>query len=182
MTVTRNDWLWDRNIGVQDARRILKQPEDKRFILIASLLFSRKNEPEEVFSNYIDPLIFVKYWTEIKKRMRQDKWAGDRIIFWQAIYEKLIERYRKKGIKFRSSNSAFRDALYESAGKAVRNTRVEAGWSQKELAKKAGISQQLISRIEKGRENVSLSTLKKISDALDRDLEINLLTKKQKLI
>lgn len=173
MSIARNDWLWDRNISVQEARRILKRPEDERFILIASLLFSRKNEPEEVFKNYIDPLLFTKYWIRIKKRMRQDKWAGDRIIFWQAIYEKLIERYRKKGIKFRHLNSVVRDELYDSVGKTVRNIRAEAGWSQKELAQKAGISQQLISRIEKGRENISLATLRKISGALGRELEIN---------
>lgn len=177
MKISRNDWLWDRNIGIQKAKRILRRPEDKRFVLAASLLFSRKNDPKEVFRSYIDPLIFVKYWTAIKKRMRRDKWARDRIIFWQAIYEKLADRYRKKGIRFRKSDNVIKDALYETVGKAIRNIRVEKGLSQKGLAHKIGISQQLISRIEKGRENVSLSTLRRISDALDRRLEINLLTR-----
>lgn len=46
------------------------------------------------------------------------------------------------------------------------------GLSQGELAKKMGISQQLISRIEKGKENFSLFTLNNISCALDQKIQI----------
>jgi len=47
------------------------------------------------------------------------------------------------------------------------------GLSQKDFAKKIGVSQQLISRIEQGRENVSLGTLDNISRALGKELRIN---------
>ena len=47
------------------------------------------------------------------------------------------------------------------------------GLSKEETAQKAGIAQQLISRIEKGKENMSLITLKKISKALGRKVEIS---------
>ncbi|MBO5498860.1 MAG: helix-turn-helix transcriptional regulator [Bacteroidales bacterium] len=40
------------------------------------------------------------------------------------------------------------------------------GMTQKEFAEKAGCSQQYISRILKGRENLSLETISKIESAL----------------
>jgi len=42
------------------------------------------------------------------------------------------------------------------------------GFSQKELAQKLRISQQIISRIESGRENISLLTLEKVAAALGK--------------
>lgn len=169
----KRDWLWDRNITIAGAQKILKSPEDKRFILMASLLLERKSNPKEVF-RYIDPLLFCKKWPEIKRKMRQDKWIQNRIIFWQAIYETLLERYKKRGIEFRIAKHIVRDVLCELLGKEIRRIRKEEGLSQEQLAKKTGFSQQLVSRIEKGRENISLLTLKKISRALARNIDIKL--------
>ena len=53
----------------------------------------------------------------------------------------------------------------------IRRVRRQEGLSQEQLAQKADISQQLVSRIEKGKENISLITLKKISCALGRKAE-----------
>lgn len=167
-----DNWLWDRKITVAEARKYLKNPDDKNFLAMAALLLSRKNEPGEVFKDYLDPVIFCKYWSAIKRRMRQDKWSDSRIVFWQAIYEKLSDRYRKNGITFRKEIFA-KDPLYESVGKKIAGIRREQGLSQKELAKKIGISQQVISRIEKGGENVSLRTLTNIARALHRTIEID---------
>lgn len=169
----KNNWLWDTKISVSEGKRVLKNPENKKFILIAALLFARNNDPREVFENYIDPLLFCRHWKEIKKRMRRDRWGQGRVVFWQAIYQKLLDKYRKKGVQFRKSKAVIRDETCEALGKAVRKIRIEEALSQKELAQKAGISQQLVSRIEKGKENISLITLKKISEALGRSVEIN---------
>lgn len=46
------------------------------------------------------------------------------------------------------------------------NRRVR-GWSQKELAEKAGIKQAQVSRIEKGQNLPNLETLRKLASALD---------------
>jgi DNA-binding XRE family transcriptional regulator len=170
----KKDWLWDRRIGLSEARKILSRPEDDRFILIASLLLARKPNPREVFKDYLDPVLFCKEWHRIKKKMRQDRWGGQRLIFWQAIYEKLLDRYRKKGMKFRDTRDMeVRDPVCEAVGKEIHRVRKEKDLSQEQLAQKAGVSQQLISRIEKGKENISLITLKKISKALGRIAEIS---------
>ncbi len=169
----KNDWLWDRKISVSQAKRILKDPKRNNFVFLAALLLSRKNDPKEVFGDYIDPLIFCKYWAAIKKRMRADKWNDARIVFWQAIYEKLLEKYRGKGVSFRKESLKIKSALSEETGRQIRDIRQEQGLSQKELAGKLGVSQQLISRIEKGKENIALSTLNNMSRALGRKIEIN---------
>ncbi|MBL7072120.1 MAG: helix-turn-helix transcriptional regulator [Candidatus Omnitrophica bacterium] len=169
----KNDWLWDRKISISEAKRILKDPKHNNFIFLASILLSRKNNPKEIFKDSLDPLLFCKYWAIIKKRMRKDKWNDARIVFWQAIYEKLMEKYRERGISFKKDTLKIKNALSEETGKQIRNIRQEQDLSQKELAGKLGVSQQLISRIEKGKENISLSTLSNVSRALGRKIEIN---------
>jgi DNA-binding XRE family transcriptional regulator len=171
----KQDWLWDRKINSGEARRILNNPEDPKFVLMASLLLARKAEPKEVFKSYLGPLLFCENWQAIKKRMRQDKWNTGRIIFWQAIYEKLLEKYRGQGVSFmRRKNVTTRDVLCDDIGNKIHKARKETGLSQKGLAQKASMSQQLISRIEKGRENISVITIGKIAKALGREINIDI--------
>ena len=51
-------------------------------------------------------------------------------------------------------------------------TRIELGLTQKELAKKCGIRQSNISRLESGKANPTIKFLQKIAKALDADLFI----------
>lgn len=168
----KRDWLWDRKVDLGQVKRIFANPKHKDFILFAALLLTRKNQPREVFKEYIDPLVFCKDWVNIKRQMRKDKWSNQRIDFWQAIYEKLIEKYRKKGVKFRDRKEKTAGELCEKAGKEIRKIRKSQGLSQKALAKKMGVSQQLISRIERGDENMSLTNLTIIARALDENIEL----------
>jgi len=94
-------------------------------------------------------------------------------VFWQAIYERLLDKYRKRGICVaRDKDVASRDPACAAIGREIKRVRKEGYLSQQALAQKAGISQQLLSRIERGKENISLITLKKISVALGRKVEI----------
>ena len=106
--------------------------------------------------------------------MRQDKWSEPRIVFWQAIYEKLADKYRRNGVVFKKKPIG-KEPFCEAIGKKIAGIRREQGLSQKDLARKLRISQQLISRIEKGGENISLGTLTNISKALGKKIEINFL-------
>lgn len=56
--------------------------------------------------------------------------------------------------------------LYIPSPKDLRELRLRAGLTQRELAQRAGVSQTLIARIEKGDVNPRLSTLKRIYDVL----------------
>lgn len=51
-------------------------------------------------------------------------------------------------------------------GYAVTYCRLEKGWTQAQLARKCGIPQPNLSNIEKGKKDLTLSTLKRISYAL----------------
>lgn len=56
--------------------------------------------------------------------------------------------------------------------------RVELKLSQSQLAKLSGTKQPAISRLERG-DNITISTLRRIADALDADLDISLKTRPQ---
>ena len=169
----KREWLWDRKIGLRKVKKVLSNPKHRDFTSFAALLLMRKNEPQEVFKEYIDPIVFCKNWAEVKRLMRKDKWSSQRIIFWQAIYEKLLEKYRNEGINFRERKEVVLSELCKKVGSQIQHIRKEQGLSQKALAKKIGISQQLVSRIEKGKENVSLMTLATVMKALNRKISIN---------
>lgn len=176
----KNNWLWDRKITDTMAKKILKKPDAKKFFTMAALLLLRNNDPGEVFNSYLGPVIFCRHWPAIKRKMRQDKWGEQRIIFWQAIYERLIDKYRKKGMVFKRDKSA-KEPFCETVGRNIADIRRGQGLSQKELAKKIGVSQQLISRIENGGENISLTTLTRIARMLNRKVEINFAAQPKKL-
>ena len=168
------NWLWDRKITETEAKKVLRKPEAGSFLSIAALLLSRNNTPRDVLKKYLDPVIFCKYWLAIKRKMRQDKWNEPRIIFWQAIYEKLADKNRRKGVVFKKK-PIDKEPCCEAIGKKIAGIRREQGLCQKDLARKLGVSQQLISRIEKGGENISLGVLTNISKALKKNIEINFL-------
>ncbi len=74
----------------------------------------------------------------------------------------------------KKEKKAVKNELYVETGKKIANLRKGQGLSQKNLAKKLGVSQQLISRIEKGRQNISLATLKKIAESLECRVRVEL--------
>lgn len=51
-------------------------------------------------------------------------------------------------------------------GDSIRERRIELGWTQAELAKRTGVSQADISRLENGRLDARWSTIQRLSAAL----------------
>lgn len=64
-------------------------------------------------------------------------------------------------------------------GTQIRSIRKERGLSLQELAQKAGTSAPSMHRYEGGWDGYSFSTLRNIAEALDADLEIRFLPRKQ---
>lgn len=174
--ILKRDWLWDRKISVRQAKSILQDPGNRHFFILSALLLSRKNTPSEVLRYYLKPAVFLKYWERIKRQMRKDSWNNPRIEFWQAIYETLKEKYEKKGIVFSKEIVVKKapNAFCREIAEKIKVARKTKGLTQAQLAKKLKVSQQIISRIESGSENVSLQTLKKITDALSAQLQIDI--------
>lgn len=170
----KKDWLWDRKISNIEIKKIFKNPSHPKFIDLSSLLLSRKNTPEEIFKTYLNPLIFCQNWLKIKRRMREDKWNISRIEFWQAVYEKLIESYNKKGIVIKKEKpKKLTNNFFKEVGQEIKKIRKQKHLMQADLARKMHTSQQVISRIERGEENISLSTLKKIAARLSVQIQLN---------
>ena len=170
------NWLWDRKITERKARKILANPGNRSFVELAALLLSRNNVPREVIPAYLDHRVFVSGWPQIKRRMRKDKWNKERIIFWQAIYENLLARLKKTGFKVRTPRVK-PDPFLEKVGRNIRDWRKEEGLSQKELADRMKVNQQVISRLERGEDNVSVKYLRRLADALGADVSVALIPK-----
>ena len=109
--------------------------------------------------------------------MRKNKWNNPRIDFWQAIYETVKLKLKKKGYVIRGASAFKPDALSGSVGKKLKEIRQRKKLSQNALAKKLSISQQMISRIEKGAENISLRTLANMAAKLHAVVDLNLRVK-----
>ncbi len=159
--------FWDKKINTDEAKDILKNEINPRFIELASLLLARTNEPKIVFSNYLSQEVFVRNWDKIKRRMRENRWNDTRIIFWGEIFRAV----RKNSNFSRLRESRVRPLSVDPEIKIIcdqiRDTRQKSGLTQIELAKKSGLSQQSISFVERGYVNISLRTLKKITSALN---------------
>ena len=59
---------------------------------------------------------------------------------------------------------------YEQIARRLIAVRVENGLSQAELARRCGVSQPAIARLERGQHEPRLATLRRIAHALDADL------------
>ena len=174
----KSNWLWDTKTSVNEVKKILRNPENKKFLKFAALLLSRENSPKEVFSKYLKPIAFCRNWRLIKKVMRKDNWNDTRIEFWQAIYEVLRERFRKKGVDFKEGTTSLpkkENEFCKTIAEKIKLIRKQKGLTQVGLAKKLGVSQQMVSRIEKGKENISLLTLKSITEALGAEVNVEIL-------
>lgn len=165
-------WLWGIHKPESEIVRILKKPEHKYFFYYAEILFSRVNNVQYVL-DLIGELTFVKKWSAIKKRMRKDGRNQSKIYFWQTLYERSLKKFHVQGIKIRESKikNKVEDERIKYA-KYFNAARKSKSMSQMEVAEKMGVVQPYISKIETGRENVSLDSLKKISEILDVRINI----------
>lgn len=72
------------------------------------------------------------------------------------------------------------DALHSEDGETIRTMRMKKGWSQTQLARELSTSQPHIVRIERGTENLTIETCRKLCLALEVDMnELDLALKRQ---
>ena len=63
-----------------------------------------------------------------------------------------------------------RESVCLAMAKLLRERRERLGWSMSEVAQRAGLSQQMVSYVERGMRNPTLDTLLRLSDALELSL------------
>ena len=164
-------WQWDVRRSDKEIREILKNPEHPSFLHYASLLLARTNVPKDVFGEYLEKRDFCIQWPNIKRRMRKDRWELGRIQFWGAVYQHLKDDLKAKGLVLRRpSNPPVQGSLRVRVGRRVSEIRRSKKMTQAKMAQGAGLTQQFVSKIEKGTENISLDTLERIQKFLGEDL------------
>ncbi|MFP4473853.1 MAG: helix-turn-helix domain-containing protein [Candidatus Omnitrophota bacterium] len=169
--MNNTEWLWDIKLDESEARAILKDPDNKRFVTTAARLFARTGDPKKAF-DLIDKTDFVQNWTRIKKRLRSDKWSAQRLEFWQSVYEVIAEDLKKSGLSLRQADTKIAGELCAQIGDKLRTRRKQLGLTQRQLAEKLGVSQQVVSHVENGKDNISVLTLKRFADALNSRVSI----------
>ena len=168
----KTNWLWDSKVKEPQVRRILKDSRNARFYIYATKLLSRVKDPEVAFS-YMKPKTFTSHWSEIKDRMAKDAWAKSQISRWQHVYAGI---QKNPNVRHESRVRQIQEPVTPQVQLAsqIRMVRKERGWSQDDVARRLGVIQQYVSRIESGRENMTLATLQKVSKVLGRQVLIQL--------
>lgn len=155
-------YFWDLNkIALAETEKILRNPKHPKFAQRLTALLSRCQQPKELFS-YISKDVFVASWPKVRSYWAKFERDSDFRDWWQTIYEQIAHEYRINKPAPKGGPSA----LFLRIGKVLRNTRIQTGISQSELALRAGIKQPDISKIEEGKKNITLGTLGRLCKVL----------------
>jgi len=65
-----------------------------------------------------------------------------------------------------------KNLLLITLGKRIKENRLKRNLSQEDLAAKANMHRTYIGMVERGEKNITISNLKKISDALEIDISV----------
>jgi len=174
--------LWDKKISTYEAKNILKDENNQKFIYLASTILSRTNDVKNVFSDYLDKILFCRNWNRIKNRMRKNRWNDRNIAFWDEIYKVIRKTIKPSLLKISKHGTEPIKPKVKKIGASLRDARKRAKLTQKELSAQTNLSQQTISALEKGRVNFSFETLIKILDTLNLQIALIPLERKGEYI
>lgn len=160
----KTNWLWDTRLSEARVKKILEDENNPRFYIYAEKLFSRVRDPRIAFG-YIPRNVFCRQWPVIKQRIERDAWNRGRADSWQKIYNRISDQL---GVQ----NNALPERM--SVAQQIKNVRLQLGITQGEMAEKLGVIQQFVSKLETGRENLTVDTLKRIADVCGKKLTIRL--------
>jgi DNA-binding XRE family transcriptional regulator len=171
--MVKHNWLWDVKADEKKVVKILKNEHDPRFIMYASMLFSRNNDEAYVF-RIIDKKLFCQYWPLIRKKIDQTGWFSPfKSDYWQPVYKKVLNELRAHGINIHEFPAGTIDKQRFYLAREIRRLREKEGYTQQEAAKFLGVKQQFVSKLETGRINPSLETIGKIANLFGKNLEIH---------
>lgn len=89
------------------------------------------------------------------------------------IEDLITEDFGKVGTPTRDEFEMECDAFI--IGEQLKNERLKAGLTQEELANRIGTKKSFISRVERGRADIQLSTLVKVFRGLGREISVRVL-------
>lgn len=160
MNISKYFWGLNKK-SLNQVKIIIKNPKHPNFIPRIVTLLSRCDQPKELFS-IIPKIDFIEAWPKIKMHWLKLERESEFRDWWQTIYEGLLRKYKSK----ESVPKGWPARLFLNIGKILREARIQKGLSQKELSLIIGIEQSDISKIEKGKKNITLGTLSRLCKAL----------------
>lgn len=156
MNIKKYFWELNEETLKNTADIILKNPGHPKYISMMVTLLTRCDNPKEIFS-LISKEQFVNSWPGIRKYWKKSGHSPDFLAWWETIYEQIIDR------KPAGSPAKFLIDI----GKKIKKARLDKGWNQSELAKRARLDQADISKIEKGQINITIETLNRLIKVLN---------------
>jgi DNA-binding XRE family transcriptional regulator len=168
----KKSWLWDVKTSEQNARKALHGKDEVRFMMYAEMLFSRMKDPDYVFRQ-IDKKTFCRFWPAIRTKIKKDKWKAHMADYWDPIYKDTVREFKSRGESIHVFPVDMELSVHRiKLAQKFRQMRREAGLTQAQSARLLGVGQRFISKIETGRENLSIDTLYRIADAYLKRPEI----------
>ena len=156
-------YFWDLNQeALKETEKILASPEHPKFMGRIIVLLSRCDKPKEIFS-IITREQFKENWPKIRAHWMKQERRSEFRDWWDAIYEQLMEEAQLKIIKPKGQTPEF----FKEFGKLIKEARIRKGLSQKQLAQGVGMKQPDISKIEEGKNNITLFTLMRLCKILE---------------
>ena len=156
-------YFWGLNKkALKETKIILKNPAHPRFISRMATLLARCEEPRDVFS-ILPKKKFIDAWPKIRRHWAKITRVSDFRDWWETVYEGLLDEKKGK-VKKPAGMPA---EVFINIGKVVKSARIKQGLSQKDLAIKTGMKQPDISKIEEGRKNITIATLKRLAKILN---------------
>lgn len=152
-------YFWGLNdLALKETLKILKDPNHPKYLSRLFTLLGRCDKPKELFS-LISKKQFIGTWPVLRRYWIKTGQAQDFQFWWDSIYEQLVnDQKRKQGAPIKE---------LQNIGQIIMKARQAKGLSQGDLAKLSGIRQPDISKIEKGKENITLVTLIRLCRTLE---------------
>ncbi len=152
-------YFWSLNDkALAETEKALGDPAHPRFAGRAITLLSRCDEPGELFA-ILSKDIFIEQWESIRRAWKKTRASPDHLAWWDAVHQSIVS---PDGTGPRDNGSRH----LRHVGAQIQAARREKGWTQAELARRAGLGQKEISRIENGKSNITLLTLIKMARML----------------
>ena len=164
-----NKYFWGLNEkALHQTKRVIGNPGNPKFLQRIVTLLSRCDKPKELFS-MISKEQFIEAWPKIRRYWARKEQSSDFKAWWESIYQELIRRQGK-----RTKPPTQPAGSLIKIGKTIKEARARKGLRQSALAIRAGMNQPDISAIEKGKSNLTIETLLRLSNILDiRNITLN---------
>jgi len=155
-------YFWDlKEEAMKETERILRNPKHPEFTKRMVTLLSRCDKPRELFST-ISRKKFVENWPRIRICWVKHARRSDFRDWWETIYEQIVEQYQQGSRKIQGEAPTF----FRGIGRVIKETRIEKGLSQKQLAHAVSMKQPDVSKVEEGKKNITLFTLIRLCKTL----------------